>query len=129
MPPQDANLTPSFGGFGVKLNVMDSVGREVMHAYGVSLVPTFLVFDGAGNLIFRQAGTFPDVQTIKAKVRGEIGSIDTRTGMGVGRGTRNYILHTCACSYYGKLTERRVKADLSTGPTVDSTLDPNLLAG
>ena len=53
----------------VRLNVLDAVGREVMQAYGVTLVPTFLVFDGAGNLIFRQGGTFPDVGTIKAWVR------------------------------------------------------------
>ena len=39
-----------------------------MYAYGVRLVPTFLVFDGAGSLIFRQGGTFPDVGTIKAKL-------------------------------------------------------------
>ena len=51
------------------MNIMDKVGREVMHAYGVSLVPTFLVFDGAGNLIFRQGGTFPNIGTIKARVR------------------------------------------------------------
>ena len=53
----------------VRLNVMDTVGRDVMHAYGVTLVPTFLVFDGAGNLIFRQGGTFPNIGTIKARVR------------------------------------------------------------
>jgi hypothetical protein len=64
----------------VRLNVMDTVGREVMHTFGVSLVPTFLVFDGAGKLIFRQGGAFPDVGTIKAKVRGETGSIDTGAG-------------------------------------------------
>ena len=43
-----------------------------MRAYGVYLVPTFLVFDGAGNLIFRQGGAFPDVGMIKARVRGAL---------------------------------------------------------
>ena len=45
-----------------------------MRAYGAYLVPTFLVFDGAGNLLFRQSGAFPDVGTIKARVRGIEGS-------------------------------------------------------
>lgn len=45
-----------------------------MRAYGVYLVPTFLLFDGAGNLLFRQSGAFPDVGTIKARVRGVEGS-------------------------------------------------------
>ncbi len=46
-----------------------------MRAYGVYLVPTFLVFDGAGNLLFHQGGTLPDVGTIKEWVRGAEGSI------------------------------------------------------
>ena len=54
----------------LRLNVRDAAGRDVMRAYGVYLVPTFLVFDGAGNLLFRQGGTFPDVATIKEWVRG-----------------------------------------------------------
>ena len=41
-----------------------------MRAYGVYLVPAFLVFDGSGNLLFRQSGAFPDVGTIKSRVRG-----------------------------------------------------------
>ena len=53
----------------LRLNVMDTVGQDVMRAYEVYLVPTFLVFDGAGNLLFRQGGAFPDVGMIKARVR------------------------------------------------------------
>ena len=53
----------------LRLNVMDAAGQDVMRAYGVYLVPTFLVFDGAGNLLFRQGGAFPDVGMIKARVR------------------------------------------------------------
>ena len=55
---------------------MDAAGRDVMRAYEVYLVPTFLVFDGAGNLLFRQGGTFPDVGMIKARVRGAEGSTE-----------------------------------------------------
>ena len=47
-----------------------------MRAYGVYLVPTFLVFDGAGSLLFRQGGAFPDVGTIKALVRAAAGSTE-----------------------------------------------------
>ena len=53
----------------LRLNVMERVGREVMRVYRINLVPTFLVFDGAGNLIFRQGGTFPNVSKIKALVQ------------------------------------------------------------
>ena len=60
----------------LRLNVMESVGREVMDVYRVMLVPTFLVFDGAGNLLFRQGGAFPDVGMIKARVRGAEGSTE-----------------------------------------------------
>ena len=60
----------------LRLNVGDATGQDVMRAYGVYLVPTFLVFDGAGNLLFRQGGAFPDVGTIKARVRGAEGSTE-----------------------------------------------------
>lgn len=53
----------------LRLNVLDAAGQDVMRAYGVYLVPTFLVFDGTGNLLFSQGGTLPDVGTIKARVR------------------------------------------------------------
>ncbi len=57
----------------LRLNVRDAAGRDVMRAYEVYLVPTFLVFDGAGNLLFRQGGAFPDVGMIRARVRGSAG--------------------------------------------------------
>ncbi len=53
----------------LRLNAMEPAGRDVMRAYGVYLVPTFLVFDGAGELLFTQGGSLPDVGTIKARVR------------------------------------------------------------
>ena len=39
----------------LRLNVRGAAGQDVMRAYGVYLVPTFLVFDGAGNLLFARA--------------------------------------------------------------------------
>ena len=58
----------------IRLNVREPAGRDVMKAYGVYLVPTFLVFDGAGNLLLRQGGAFPDVRTIKESVRARSGT-------------------------------------------------------
>ena len=58
----------------LRLNVRDAAGKDVMRAYEVYLVPTFLVFDGAGNLLFRQGGAFPDVGMIKDRVRGVEGN-------------------------------------------------------
>ena len=54
----------------LRLNSWDRAGRDVMVAYGVRLVPVFLVFDGAGAILYRQGGTLPDVDAIKAWVRG-----------------------------------------------------------
>ena len=54
----------------LRLNAWDSAGRDVMVAYGVRLVPAFLVFDGGGALLFRQGGSLPDVKAIRARVRG-----------------------------------------------------------
>jgi len=34
----------------VRLSVFDKVGREVVQRHNVTAVPTFLVFDGDGNL-------------------------------------------------------------------------------
>jgi hypothetical protein len=40
----------------VRLNLLGRVGREVAGAYGVTAVPTTMVFDGAGNVRYRQEG-------------------------------------------------------------------------
>ena len=53
----------------VRLSVLSELGREVAQRHGVRGVPTFLVFDGQGNLIERQVG-FPDRGKIKALVTG-----------------------------------------------------------
>lgn len=53
----------------VRLSVLSELGREVAQRHGVRGVPTFLVFDGLGNLIERQVG-FPDRGKIKALVAG-----------------------------------------------------------
>jgi thioredoxin-related protein len=53
----------------VRLSVLGQMGQEIAHRYGVSGVPTFLVFDGQGELVGRQVG-FPDRSEIKALVTG-----------------------------------------------------------
>ena len=53
----------------VRLSVLSELGREVAQRYDVRGVPTFLIFDGQGELIERQVG-FPDRDGIKALVTG-----------------------------------------------------------
>jgi thioredoxin-related protein len=53
----------------VRLSVLSELGREVAQCHNVRGVPTFLVFDGQGNLIERQVG-FPDQSKIKALIAG-----------------------------------------------------------
>ena len=51
----------------VRLSVFSKMGQEIARRHGVRGVPTFLVFDGQGNLLGRQVG-FPDRVKIKALV-------------------------------------------------------------
>jgi thioredoxin-related protein len=53
----------------VRLGVFDQVGQEMARRYDVRGVPTFLIFDGQGNLIGREVG-MPDRDKIKALVAG-----------------------------------------------------------
>jgi thioredoxin-related protein len=53
----------------VRLGVFDGTGQEMARRYDVRGVPTFLIFDGQGNLIGRDAG-MPDRDRIKALVAG-----------------------------------------------------------
>ena len=51
----------------VRLSALSAMGQEVAQRYGVRGVPTFLIFDGRGELIGRQVG-FPKRSEIKALV-------------------------------------------------------------
>jgi len=53
----------------VRLSVLSELGQEIAQRHGVRSVPTFLVFDGQGNLIEQQVG-FPDRGKIKTLVTG-----------------------------------------------------------
>ena len=41
----------------LRLNVTDSVGRELAIRYGVRRVPTLVLLDGEGSVVLRQVGT------------------------------------------------------------------------
>jgi thioredoxin-related protein len=51
----------------VRLSVLGKLGREIAQRHGVMAVPTFLIFDGQGELIERQVG-FPDRDRIRTLV-------------------------------------------------------------
>ncbi len=47
----------------MRIDVMSRVGNTLAQRYGVRAVPTFLVFDGNGQVIYAQAG-IPDRSAI-----------------------------------------------------------------
>jgi thioredoxin-related protein len=51
----------------LRLSVMDDVGGELAMRYGARGVPTFVLLDGAGEVVFTQTG-MPDRDRIKTAV-------------------------------------------------------------
>jgi len=51
----------------LRLSAWSSVGRQLGAQYGVRGVPTFLLFDGTGQLIHYQVGRL-DAERIKAEI-------------------------------------------------------------
>lgn len=47
----------------LRLNIVDSVGRQLAIRYGVRRVPTLVLLDGDGNVVLTQTGT-PQQQEI-----------------------------------------------------------------
>jgi hypothetical protein len=43
----------------VHLNLLSKAGREIGTAYGVNIIPATLVFDSAGEILYRRNG-FPE---------------------------------------------------------------------
>ena len=56
----------------LRLNVMDGVGGGLAARYGVRGVPTFVLLDGAGEVVLMQIGT-PDRAKIMAAVEELVG--------------------------------------------------------
>ena len=51
----------------LRLSVMDDVGGELAMRYGARGVPTFVVLDGTGTVVFKDTG-MPDRDEIKAAI-------------------------------------------------------------
>ena len=51
----------------LKLSAWSSVGRQLGARYGVRGVPTFLLFDGTGELVHYQVGRL-DAERVKAEI-------------------------------------------------------------
>ena len=51
----------------LKLSAWSSVGRELGARYGVRGVPTFLLFDGSGEMVHYQVGRL-DAERVKAEI-------------------------------------------------------------
>ena len=53
----------------LRLSVLDDVGGQLAMRYGVRGVPTFVLLDGAGDVVLAQGG-MPDRETIQMTVAG-----------------------------------------------------------
>ena len=42
----------------IRLNIQESVGRELAPVYGFEFTPTFIFFDANGNELWRSVGAF-----------------------------------------------------------------------
>jgi thioredoxin-related protein len=51
----------------LRISLWSSVGRELAARYGVRGVPTFLLFDGSGEVIHSQRGRL-DADRVKAEI-------------------------------------------------------------
>jgi thioredoxin-related protein len=51
----------------VRLSAWGSVGRQLAARYGVRGVPTFLLFDGSGQMVHYQVGRL-DADRVKAEI-------------------------------------------------------------
>ncbi|MCE7904190.1 MAG: thioredoxin [Anaerolineae bacterium CFX3] len=51
----------------IRLNIQESVGRELAPVYGFQYTPTFIYFDAQGNELWRQVGGL-DVERVRQSV-------------------------------------------------------------
>jgi thioredoxin-related protein len=52
----------------LRISAWSTVGRQLVARYGVRGVPTFLLFDGAGQMIDSQVGRL-DTERVKAEIQ------------------------------------------------------------
>ena len=48
----------------IRLNLRESVGRELWNTYTLTVVPAFVIFDAKGLEVWRQEGKYPDTHQI-----------------------------------------------------------------
>jgi thioredoxin-related protein len=53
----------------LRFSVGNRVGRQLASRYGVPGVPTFILFDGSGNIVHSQIGRL-DADAVKAELAG-----------------------------------------------------------
>lgn len=53
----------------LRLSAWSAVGRELATRYGVRGVPTFLLFDGSGEMVYYQVGRL-DARAVEAEIDG-----------------------------------------------------------
>lgn len=51
----------------IKVNVTEDEGAAVASKFGVQAVPTFIILDGQGRIVYRKTGGSPDVAEIEAR--------------------------------------------------------------
>lgn len=56
----------------LRIDVMSQTGLALAQEYGVRAVPTFIVFDGKGQVVYAQAG-LPDRAAIREAVQAAAG--------------------------------------------------------
>jgi thioredoxin-related protein len=52
----------------IRLNIQETVGRELAPVYGFEFTPTFIFFDAQGNELWRMVGNF-DPQKVRDSLK------------------------------------------------------------
>ena len=52
----------------IRINLQESIGRDLSPVYGVEFTPTFIFIDAQGNELWRQVGGL-DVERVRASVK------------------------------------------------------------
>ncbi len=52
----------------IRLNIQETVGRELAPVYGFEFTPTFIFFDAQGNELWRTVGSF-DPQRVRDSLK------------------------------------------------------------
>ena len=52
----------------IRLNIQESVGRELAPVYGFEYTPTFIFFDAQGNELWREVGSL-DVERVRDSLK------------------------------------------------------------